>query len=188
MIGVSIKGGSISKALRDVRRTTRRKSFRSNRGLMKKASRRFRKQAKALRVDMSKSLARVARGLSLAQAKKRIFASKRVSGSKLHSEVFSRGLSQRIHAGRRKDLKVKRRGKAKGVYLGGKKIKGGFITRETISGKRELRRVLVRENRKLRAETDRKTIPRVFARSGPILLARHSAKLVKEIGLLVKKA
>ena len=187
MISVSIQGGSLRKAFKDVRRTTKRKSFRRNRGLAKKISRRFRAQARRLKLDMAKSLTRVS-GLSLAQAKKRVFASRRISGTRLRSEVFSRGQSQKIHSGVLRGLKVRRKGKGRGVYLNGKKIKGGFVTRETIAGPKRLRRVLIRDTRRIKALTEGKTIPRLFARSGPILLRRHTNRLLKEIGLLVKKA
>ena len=187
MISVSIQGGSLKRAFKDVRRTTKRKSFRRNRGLAKKISRRFRAQAKKLKLDMAKSLTRVS-GLTLQQAKKRVFHSKRISGSRFRSEVYSRGQSQKIHSGVLRGLKVRRKGKGKGVYLNGRKIKGGFITRETLHGRKELRRVLIRDTRKIKALTEGKTIPRLYARSGPILLRRHTNRLLKEIGLLVKKA
>ena len=187
MISASIQGGSLRKAFKDISRVHKKKSFRRNKSLMKKASRKFRAQAKKLKLDLAKSLQRVS-GLSLAQAKKRVFHSKKISSRKLGAEVFSRGQSQKIHSGVLRSLKIKRRGKNRGVYLKGKLIRGAFVTRETVDGPKRLRRVLVRDNRKIRALTEGKTIPRVYARSGPILLARHSARLVKEIAALVKRA
>lgn len=187
MISFSIDTKSIKRALADISKVHRKKSFRRNKSLMKKSSRRFRARAKKLKLDLAKSLTRVS-GLSLAQAKKRVFHSKRVSSRKLGSEVYSRGASQRIHAGVLRGLKIKRRGKNRGVTLDGKHIPGAFVTRETVRGPKRLRRVLVRENKRFRALTEGKTIPRVYARSGPILLRRHSAKLAKEIADLVKRA
>ena len=187
MISASISGNSLKRAGRDVSRSFRKKSFRSNRGLMKKASRRFRNQARLMAKDLAKSISTVS-GLSLAQAKRRAFPSKKISGSRLHAEVYSRGGAQDIHIGRLRSLKVKRKGKGKGVYLRGRKISGAFIARETLHGKKELRRVLIRENRRIKPLTDKKTVRRVFSRSGPLLLRRHANKLLKEIAALVAKA
>ena len=55
----------------------------------------------------------------------------------------------KVHAGRLKSLRVTK----KGIKVKGKFVKGGFITRETYKGKKELRRVLVREGKKIKALT-----------------------------------
>ena len=188
MISASIKGGSLKKALRDISRSHKKKSFRKNKALLRKASRRFVKAARDAARELAAPVAR-ATGLSLAQVKRRVRHSKRISSRKIYSEVYTRGQALKVHAGRLKSVKVKRGKNNRGVYVKGKLVRGAFITAETFSGKKELRRILVREQRKIKALTyGKKQIQKVYNRAGPRILQRHTRRLIVELGRMVRKA
>ena len=188
MISTTVSGQSIKRALRDVSRFRKRKSFQKNRVLLRKISKRFRKAARDAARDLAKPVAR-ATGLTLSQAKRRVRHTKRISSRKFYSEVYTRGAAQKVHAGRLKSLKVKRGKNNRGVYVKGKLVRGAFITRETYGGKKELRRVLVREQKKIKALTyGKKDIQRAYNREGPPILRRHTRRLMVEIGRMVRRA
>ena len=188
MISATISGKSIKRALRDVSRSHKRKSFRKNKVLLRKAARRFRKAARDSARDLAKPVAR-ATGLTLSQAKRRVRYTKRISSRKIYSEVYTRGQALKVHAGRLKSVKVKRGKSNRGVYVKGKLVRGAFVTRETYGGKKELRRILVREQKKIKALTyGKKDIQKAYNREGPRILRRHSRLLMVEIGRMVRKA
>ena len=184
MISATISGKSIKRALQDTKRHHKRKSFRKNKVLLRKISRRFRKAAREAARDLAKPVAR-ATGLTLSQAKRRVRHTKRISSRKIYSEVYTRGQAQKVHAGRLKSLKVNKHG----IKVRGKHVKGGFITRETFAGRKELRRVLVREQNKIKALTyGKKEIQKVYQRKGPNILRRQTRRLMVEIGRMVRKS
>ena len=188
MITASISGKSLKRALGDISRSHKKKSFRKNKALLRKASRRFVKASRDAARDLAKPVAR-ATGLTLTQAKRRVRHTKRISSRKIYSEVYTRGQALKVHAGRLKSVKVKRGKNNRGVYVKGKLVRGAFITRETYGGKKELRRILVREQRKIKALTyGKKDIQRVYQREGPRILLRHTRRLMVEIGRMVRKA
>ena len=184
MISATISGKSIKHALRDISRSHKRKSLRKNRPLLRKAARRFRKAARDAARDLAKPLSR-ATGLTLTQAKRRVRHTKRISSRKIYAEVYTRGAALKIHAGRLRSLRVNKHG----IKVRGKHVKGGFVTRETYRGKKELRRVLIREQNKIKALTyGKKEIQRVYNREGPKILRRRTRLLMVEIGRMVRKA
>ena len=183
MISATISGKSIKHALRDISRSNKKKSFRKNKVLLRKISRRFRKASRDASRDLAKPISR-STGLTLTQAKRRVRHTKRISSRKIFSEVFTRGQALKVHAGRLKSLRVNKHG----IKVRGKHVKGGFVSRETYKGKKELRRVLVREQRKFTALTYKGEIGKVYRRDGPRILRRHSRKLMVEIGRMVRKA
>ena len=184
MISASIKGGSLKKALRDISRSTKKKSFKRNKALARKISRRFRKAARDAARELAVPVASET-GLSRTQAKRRVRSSKKISSRRFKSEVFTRGQALKVHAGRLKSLRVTK----KGIKVKGKFVKGGFITRETFKGKKELRRVLVRKQKGIEALTyPKKQILKVYQRHGPRIARRHSRKLLVEVGRMVRAA
>lgn len=185
MIGISITSPSIKRLLQDVKKAHGKKSLRFNKSLGRKVSRRFRKTAKEGSVTLARGLA-TDTGLTVPQSRRRVRSSKKISSTKFHSEIFTRGRSRDLHVGRLKGLKVTK----KGVFLKGKRISGAFITSKTRGGKRELRRILVNPGGggKISPFTFKRQINKTYKRRGPQVLRRQSRKLQVAIGRLVREA
>ena len=185
MIGISIKTSSLKRAFADVKRSHSKKSLSGNKSLGRKVSRRFRAAAKAGSKDLARAVSSET-GLTVPQSRRRVRSSKKISSSKFHSEIFSRGRSQDVHAGRLRQLRVTK----KGVSLRGKRIAGAFITSKSRGGKRELRRVLINPGGggHLSPFTFKRQLAKVYKRRGPSVLRRQSRKLQVSIGRLIREA
>ena len=130
MISATISGGSIKRALQDISRSSRRKSFRKNRPLLRKISRRFVKASRDAGRDMAKPIARFT-GLTLTQAKRRVRHTKRISSRSIYSEVYTRGT---VLNNSRRQIEVATREQARDQGSG-RTYKGRFRYPGNIRGK-----------------------------------------------------